>query len=126
VEGSVDSNGKAVHLTLTFSAGADGLAKAVLVLVDQGGLAIPASAVVIGGKDVAVELRAISAAYRGSVNAAGELAVSGVKDRRSSRLHSIEWSSPDRRGAAAGARPGSRLHAVSDEREPSGRGEIRA
>lgn len=72
-EGSVESGGKVVHLTLTFSAAADGLAKASLVLVDQGGLAIPSSSVSIKDKDVSVEMRAVSAAYHGSLNAAGEL-----------------------------------------------------
>jgi len=64
-EGSIEAGGQTLHLTATFTAAADGTAKAMFVSVDQGGAEIPSTTVTIQDKYVTVDLRLAQATYRG-------------------------------------------------------------
>jgi len=73
-EGSLDAGGRVRRVGLKFTAAADGAANATLIAIDQGNLEIPVATVTIKGKDVQLEVRAISGGYRGALNDAGEIA----------------------------------------------------
>lgn len=73
-EGMVDSGGKVRHIGLRLSRAADGSAAAVLIAVDSGNLEIPVTTVTVQGKDLQLEVRAVSGSYRGTLGDGGGIA----------------------------------------------------
>lgn len=73
-QGALNVNGNVLHVGMKFAAGADGKATATLISYDQGNLEIPADTVTINGKDLDVNVRAISGNYKGTLGASGEIA----------------------------------------------------
>ena len=73
-EGVIAADGKALRIRLKLARGAGGLATAVLTSVDQGNQEIPVTTVMIEGKELQVQARAVSGLYRGTLNASGEIA----------------------------------------------------
>jgi hypothetical protein len=72
-EGALDAAGKVRRVGLKLSASADGAATAVLIVIDQQNLEIPVSTVTIRDKELQLDARAVSGAYRGTL-AGGEIA----------------------------------------------------
>jgi hypothetical protein len=70
-EGVLDTQGQSLRLQMKLAPGADGKATAMFIAVDQNGMAIPASTVIIDGKHLQVESRAISGTYKGTLGASG-------------------------------------------------------
>jgi hypothetical protein len=66
-EGALQTNGQTLRIRMKMSAAADGTATAVLIALDQGNLEIPASTVTIAGKEIRIEVRAMSGAYHGTL-----------------------------------------------------------
>jgi len=73
-EGSLTVQGQTLRIALKLTALADGTASGMFISRDQGNVEFPASAVIIEGKSLRVESRAISATYKGTLNANGEIA----------------------------------------------------
>jgi hypothetical protein len=71
-EGEIQVEGKEARVGLRLSAAADGTATAVLI--DRRGKEIPVNTVVIRGKQLQIESRAVSGTYRGTLDEQGEIA----------------------------------------------------
>lgn len=72
-QGAIEADGKTRRVALTIAAASDGLATATLVSIDKGNLEIPVTTVRTDGVDLRFESRAVSGAYRGTMNGAGEI-----------------------------------------------------
>ena len=72
-EGSLDAGGKVRRIGLKLAPSTDGIATAILIALDQGNLEIPATIVTIDGKQLQLEARTISGAYRGTIGSDGEI-----------------------------------------------------
>jgi hypothetical protein len=64
-EGSLDANGTILRLLLKLSNGPDGVARGTMTSVDQGGVELPAAAVVQTGSHLKVVVQAIAGTYEG-------------------------------------------------------------
>ena len=73
-EGALDAGGKALRIGLKLSHGADGIATATLISIDQGAQEIPITTVTIKDTQLQVESRAVSGTYKGMLGANGEIA----------------------------------------------------
>lgn len=72
-EGTVSSGGGTARLGLTLSRAADGTASGVLVSVDQSNTQIPVTTVTIQGKQLKVEVRAVSGTFTGTLGKDGTI-----------------------------------------------------
>jgi hypothetical protein len=66
-EGALDADGTILHLVVTLTGQADGPATAVLVSVDQGGAAIPVTAVVQKDAHLTLLVRPVAGRYEGDL-----------------------------------------------------------
>jgi hypothetical protein len=64
-EGSLDANGTILRLVMKLSNGPDGVARGTMISVDQGGVELPAAAVVQTGSHLKVVVQAIAGTYEG-------------------------------------------------------------
>src|SRR4029077_16866402 len=83
-EGVVDRDGKPRRVLIRLLPAADGSARATLVAVDQGNLEIPVTTVTVHDNELALDVRAVSGTYRGTLGADG--AITGEWVERSARL----------------------------------------
>jgi len=72
-EGAIATEGKSLRVRLKLSPGPDGRATALLTSLDQGNHEIPVTTVIIEGKGLQVEARAVSGVYRGTLGEHGEI-----------------------------------------------------
>jgi hypothetical protein len=72
-EGTITSGGGKARLVLTLSRGSDGKASGVLISVDQGNTQIPVTTVTIHGKELRLEVRAISGTFAGTLGNDGAI-----------------------------------------------------
>jgi len=73
-EGAIDVGGQQRRIGLRFARAADGTAAGTLTAIDQGGQEFQVTTTTITGKDLQLELRALSGAYHGTLGAAGAIA----------------------------------------------------
>ena len=66
-EGTLDTGGQQLRLTLKMSNQADGTAAGTMISVDQGGVEIPITTITQKGSSLKVELKSINGAYAGEV-----------------------------------------------------------
>jgi hypothetical protein len=83
-EGAVDHDGKSRRVLIRLWPAADGTALGAIVAVDQGNLEIPATTVTVHDNELALDVRALSGTYRGTLGADG--AIAGEWLERSARL----------------------------------------
>lgn len=72
-EGTANSGAGTARLALTLSRASDGTASGVLISVDQGNTQIPVTTVTIHGKQLNLDVRAVSAAFAGTLKADGAI-----------------------------------------------------
>ena len=72
-EGSIASEGKVRRIALKLASAPDGTAKATLISVDKGNLEIPVTTVMLKGKELELQARAVGGTYRGTLGASGEI-----------------------------------------------------
>lgn len=70
-DGSLTAGGNQVQVGMKLVRGADGLA--VATLISHGTMEIPAATVTLRGKDLRLEIPAVSASYQGTLNDGGEI-----------------------------------------------------
>ncbi len=73
-EATLDAGGKVRHVALKLAPAADGTAVGTLIAVDQKNLEIPVTTTTIQGKELALEARAVSGTYRGTLGESSEIA----------------------------------------------------
>ena len=73
-EGSLEVQGQPRRIALKLTADPQGRAVGNLIAVDQGNTEIAVSTVTIQGKELHLEVRAVSGDYRGTLNESGEIA----------------------------------------------------
>lgn len=66
-EGSLEVGGVILRLNLKLSSGADGVAKGILVSVDQGGAEVPIDAIVQNGSHLKLIARAVAGTFEGDL-----------------------------------------------------------
>ena len=72
-EATVSSEGSQARLVLTLSRASDGTASGTLTSVDQGNTNIPVTAVTIHGKQLKLEVRAVSGSFTGALGKDGAI-----------------------------------------------------
>ncbi|HEY2905358.1 MAG TPA: hypothetical protein VGJ29_05610 [Vicinamibacterales bacterium] len=83
-EGVVDKDGKSRRVLIRLWPAADGTALAAVVAVDQGNLEIPVTTVTVHDNELALDVRAVSGTYRGTLGADG--AITGEWREHSTRM----------------------------------------
>ena len=83
-EGIVDHDGKSRRVLIRLRSATDGTALGTIVAVDQGNLEIPVTTVTVHDNDLTLDVRAVSATYRGTLGTDG--AITGEWLERSARL----------------------------------------
>ena len=73
-EGTLDVGGKTLRIVLKLAPAADGKAAGTLVSVDQGNQEIPITTVTADDKELQLDVRPVSGAYRGTLGTGGEIA----------------------------------------------------